>query len=614
MQKPAWFKGKYALLALFLAFIGADFFLLHGITVVEHPLQDMLVRMNAASRPPDAGVAVVNVDEASLLAAQQQLGTGWPWPRAMYAELVQGILAEQPKAVVFDIYFVDPSSHGPDDDRYLIQATAASDRVFFPLVRLDGADDSKGALLREYPSAFGFEPGAEADPEARVAMLFPLSQLAVTGRVGIINFLQDGDKVGRRYYNHYDAYGWKLPSLPAKVAELLGYELPEDDSFILNWRGRVGDVPHVPFYDLYSDLQRRVRQRPADEFKDKIVVIGTNAAGLGDVHPTPLSAAYPGVDILATALSNMKDGDWLRRTPDWLGALLSAFLVLGVAGLIGLGLGPFRTAVALIVATPLVLLLGDLLLHRRWLIPTAQPLLFAWLFFVTMALAEYLRERRERQMAVGMFGRFVDPRVVAELVKTKRNLLDRAPESREITVLFSDIRGFTTLSESRTPEQVVSILNRYFSRQVEVVFRHGGTMDKFIGDCIMAFWGAPMADPDQAQHAVAAAVEMCKVLLDFRKDLGDLAEVFDVGIGIHTGPAVVGFMGSENKLEYTVIGDTVNLGSRIEGQTKGVARVLVSAATRERCGDAFDFIPRGTYKVKGREQAVDLFEPREKQA
>jgi len=121
-----------------------------------------------------------------------------------------------------------------------------------------------------------------------------------------------------------------------------------------------------------------------------------------------------------------------------------------------------------------------------------------------------------------------------------------------------------------------------------------------------------MPDPDQAKHAVAAALEMSKVLLDFRKDLGDLSETFDIGIGIHTGQAVVGFMGSENKLDYTAIGDTVNLASRIEGQTKGVARVLVSAATKDRCGDAFDFEPRGTYKVKGRAQPVDLFEPREK--
>jgi adenylate cyclase len=139
-------------------------------------------------------------------------------------------------------------------------------------------------------------------------------------------------------------------------------------------------------------------------------------------------------------------------------------------------------------------------------------------------------------------------------------------------------------------------------------------VDKFIGDCIMAFWGAPAEDPAQAQHAVAAALEMAKVVLEFRKGLGDLSEIFDVGIGLHTGQAVVGFMGSPNKLDYTAIGDTVNLASRIESQTKGIARVLVSAATRAHCGAAFDFVPRGTYKVKGREEPVELFEPQEKQA
>jgi adenylate cyclase len=137
-------------------------------------------------------------------------------------------------------------------------------------------------------------------------------------------------------------------------------------------------------------------------------------------------------------------------------------------------------------------------------------------------------------------------------------------------------------------------------------------VDKFIGDCIMAFWGAPVPDPEQAKHAVAAAIEMGRVVEDFRKDLGDLSTTFDIGVGVHTGQAVVGFMGAETKLDYTAIGDTVNLASRIEGQTKGVARILVSAATRAACGEAFDFTQRGTYKVKGREQPVELFEPKEK--
>jgi len=610
-----WQWGRHGLPVLFLLVVAADFFLLGGLNVLEHPVQDALVRAYSATRAPDPDVVVVDVDERSLVAVQQQLGAGWPWPRSLYADLLQGIRKQGPKAVVFDVYFVDPDTVRPENDQYLIQTAAPDPKVFFPMLRSEGAgtDDSKGPPLKAFPPQLGFVQGPGADPDARVSMVFPLPDLAMTGRVGVVNLLQDSDKVGRRYYSWLNAYGWKLPSLPNKVAQALGYPLPDGDSFVLNWRGAAGHMPHVSFYDLYADLQRQKHARPADEFKDKIVVIGSDAAGLGDVHPNPMSASYPGVDVLATALSNLKDGDWQRRTPSWTGALLSLLLILGLAFSFARGQGPFRTGVGLAVASAAVLALGYALLHQRWLLPMNQPLVFGWLFFFSMALAEYLRERRERQRAVGMFGRFLDPRVVDDLVRNQKDLLTEGARSREVTLLFSDIRGFTTLSESRTPEQVVDILNRYFTLQVDVVFRHGGTVDKFIGDCIMAFWGAPLPDAEQARHATAAALEMAQVLLEFRKTLGaDLAEVFDVGIGIHTGPAVVGFMGSANKLDYTAIGDTVNLASRIEGQTKGVARVLVSAATRERCGDAFDFIERGTYKVKGRTEPVQLYEPREK--
>ena len=610
MNLRAIFGGRPLLLLAFLLLAAGNFFLLHGLDAVEYPLQDLMVRTHTASRAADPDVMVIDVDEQSLAEAQKNLGAGWPWPRSLYADLLQGLYKQDPQAIVFDIYFVDPDNVRPDNDQYLIQTATASDKVFFPSVRREGADDSVGPPIKLFPPAFGFIQGQGADPEAHVAMVFPLPGLAMSGRIGVVNFLQDSDKVGRRYYTWYDVDGWHLPSLPAKVAAAQGWPLPDTGSFVLDWRE---SITHVPFYDVYADMQKQHPARPADEFKGKIVVIGSTASGLGDSHPSPLAANYPGVDTLATALSNLKHGDWMRRSPPWVGALLSFALLLGLAGLFQRGQGPFKTGVALLAASLVLLVAAYLLLSQRWLLPVSQPLLFSWLFYFAMALAEYLRERRERQVAIGMFGRFLDPRVVDDLVKNQRNLLEEGAKSREVTLLFSDIRGFTTLSESRTPEQVVEILNRYFTRQVEVVFRHGGTVDKFIGDCIMAFWGAPVADPDQAKHAVAAALEMAQVLLDFRKDLGaDLAEVFDVGIGIHTGQAVVGFMGSENKLDYTAIGDTVNLASRIEGQTKGIARVLVSAATRERCGDAFDFIERGTYKVKGREQPVALYEPREK--
>jgi adenylate cyclase len=182
-----------------------------------------------------------------------------------------------------------------------------------------------------------------------------------------------------------------------------------------------------------------------------------------------------------------------------------------------------------------------------------------------------------------------------------------------VTLLFSDIRGFTTLSETRKPEEVIALLNRYFSLQVDVVFKHGGSLDKFIGDCIMGIWGAPLDDPDHARNAVACALDMADTLAAFKRELGAENTDFDVGIGLHSGPAVVGLMGSQKRLEYTAIGDTVNLASRIEGLTKDAKRrILVSRETAERCGDAFEFVSCGTFPVKGRAQPVELLEPRRK--
>jgi adenylate cyclase len=244
-------------------------------------------------------------------------------------------------------------------------------------------------------------------------------------------------------------------------------------------------------------------------------------------------------------------------------------------------------------------------------VPLLAPLGAAWLFYFAAATAAYLKERRAREEAIAMFSRFVNPHVVRQLIE--RGGLEGTGQAREVTLLFSDIRGFTTLSESRAPNEVVEILNRYFTRQVDVIFRHGGSLDKFIGDAIMAFWGAPLDDPDHACNAVACALDMADTLLAFKAELGELGANFDVGIGVHSGPAVVGLIGSDRRREYTSIGDTVNLASRIEGLTKEAGRrILVSRETMERCHGAFDFVSCGTFQAKGRAQPVELFEPRRK--
>jgi adenylate cyclase len=250
------------------------------------------------------------------------------------------------------------------------------------------------------------------------------------------------------------------------------------------------------------------------------------------------------------------------------------------------------------------------LVGRFVLWPLLTPLAAAWTFYAGAALSEYLRARREREAAMAQFSRFTNPHVARQLVELGGIETGR----REVTLLFSDIRNFTTLSETRKPEEVIALLNRYFSLQVDVVFRHNGSLDKFIGDCIMGIWGAPLDDAHHARHAVACALDMADTLQEFKREVGAEHTDFDVGIGLHSGPAVVGLMGSQKRLEYTAIGDTVNLASRIEGLTKDAKRrILVSRDTMEKCANAFDFDSAGSYKVKGRTQEVELFEPRRKQ-
>ncbi len=349
--------------------------------------------------------------------------------------------------------------------------------------------------------------------------------------------------------------------------------------------------------------------------RDKIVIVGSSATALGDLRVTPISNVYPGAEILATAIDNLKNQRWMRRAPGYAQMALAALLLAFVWEAFRLRHNALEIGIAFGLISAALLGASYAALNARLILPVLVPLAFAWAFYLYGSMLAYLREKRTREQAVRLFSRFLDPNVVKKIVDQGETIESLSGKTRQISILFSDIRGFTTLSETRPPQEIVSLLNRYFSRQVDVVFRHGGTLDKFIGDCIMAFWGAPLDDPRHAEHAVAAALEMEQVLKSFKEDLGEAGRDFDVGIGIHSGTAVVGFIGAEQKLDYTAIGDAVNLASRIEGLTKDAkSRILVSSDTVEACHNSFEFTSRGRYKVKGRAQEVELFEPRPKSA
>ncbi|MDO8414124.1 MAG: adenylate/guanylate cyclase domain-containing protein [Gallionellaceae bacterium] len=583
---------------------------LHALQPLENRLSDFFIRQQAQQLQPDPEIVIVDIDDSSL-ARMQDVAGSWPWPRAVHGELVRGIDQQHPRAIVFDILFSERDQYRPDSDHLFNEALAVDSKIYFPMVRREPMLDASGAPVSQVARMLGLQPTAQADPLARLAILPPLAVDPRYWRVGTINFKEDSDGVGRRYPLYTPAYGWRIPSLPARVAVDLGYAVPVQDDLPLAWRGKAGAYQHISYADLYQDFSREHAQRKQNELSGKIVIIGATATGMHDARVTPMASLYPGVEILATALDSLKNQRSMRTAPLWFAPLATLLLLALLGAAFWYGMHALKTGWILLALTLLMLNASYMASARLWLLPVLLPLMLAWGYYVICALQAYLRERKSREQAVQQFSRFVNPHVVQELIA--HGGLSRGGESRQISVLFSDIRGFTTLSEKRTPQQVVDLLNRYFTLQVEVVFRHGGALDKFIGDCIMAFWGAPLDDPEHARHAVAAALEMGEVLQQFKRELGEEDADFDVGIGIHSGPAVVGLIGSEQRREYTAIGDTVNLASRIEGLTKGVSRILVSRDTMALCGDTFRFESVGSFAVKGREQEVELFAPKNKE-
>lgn len=594
--------GRWLALALVFALLAlGDYLWLDATRIVDQRGGDVLLALNAKRRPESDKVVIVDIDQKSLEQMNDDAGS-WPWPRSVHGELIAYVAAQAPKAIVFDILFNEPDVFRPEHDAAFAEAVAANPDVFLAMtLNADGA----GTVVSQLPAAVGARALPGASRAARAPIMLPLvvAQYPEAMRGGLINFTADSDGVGRHHELFGVRNGWQFPSLAARAT---GAAASGTDMILLNWRS---GWKHLSYSDLYLDSLRRNPQRPPDELKGKIVVIGTAAPGLMDFRVSPLGSTYPGVEILATALDNLERGDWLREVRR--AALLP--LTLGMIALLALGfarnVSPQRMLAAMIVMTVAGIGASWLFLIGGTFVPVLGALTFGWLFYLAASGLAYLEERARRLRTASLFGRFLDARVVAELIDKGEIDFRQQAEAREISVLFSDIRGFTALSEVTAPEAVVAMLNGYFSRQVGVIFAHGGTLDKFIGDAIMAFWGAPAAQQDHATRAVTAALAMSAALEELRGQLGEIGAELEIGIGIHSGSAVVGLIGSEDRLDYTAIGDTVNLASRVEGLTKGTARILVTEATRAAAGDAFSWRDCGVHSVKGREHGVRLFEP-----
>lgn len=300
------------LAALFSVLAVLDATVLHKTAEMRQAAFDTMVRYRLIVPEPDPDIVIVDIDEASLAAMSQDYGR-WPWPRQVLGEFLENIEKQQPQAVVFDILFSDADVYNPDSDAYFDSAIAVTDNTYFPMLRLDPSADALSQIKPSMIPGVTPLPEMEQDQNATVAMVLPHFQSALDGgRLGLHNIYPDSDGVARRYSVYREDYGWRLPTLPSRIAQDMGWPQPDAQQVLLNWRGKPFTYRHVSFSDVFADMASKEKKRPQDEFKGKIVIIGSTAPSLFDIKATPMDRMFPGVEILATAIDNFKHGDALR--------------------------------------------------------------------------------------------------------------------------------------------------------------------------------------------------------------------------------------------------------------------------------------------------------------
>lgn len=307
-----WKSGFYLYLAgLFSVLIVVDMAFLHLTTEMKQVGFDMMVRYRFLVPEPDRDIVIIDIDESTLAAMAKEYGR-WPWPRQVMGKFIEQIERHKPRAVVFDILFSDPDVYNQSSDEYFDAVIASTTNTFFPVLRLSASEDAQSKLNPAMiPGATPLE--GEAQTDATMAMLMPYFKSVKDGkRLGMNNIYPDSDGVVRQYISYIDDYGWKIPSLPLRIAQELGFPETEAQRVLLNWRGPPYTYHSVSFGEVFDDMGREEKQRPANEFAGKIVIIGSTASSLFDIKPTPMSRLHPGVEILATAIDNFKHRDYLR--------------------------------------------------------------------------------------------------------------------------------------------------------------------------------------------------------------------------------------------------------------------------------------------------------------
>ncbi|MFQ5665972.1 MAG: CHASE2 domain-containing protein [Candidatus Binatia bacterium] len=604
--------------------------------------------------PASPDIVIVAVDDASL----EKVGR-WPWSRAVIARLVQRLAAAGAAVIGFDIVQSEATAE-PDVDRLRHRVEDVDEHTWAAVRRALREETAEDELLARAVRAsgrtvlgyfFDFDGKNRNANSVRVSSYnvvqnsrsgrgetqIPLAPMAranlpalsaAAREVGYFNFVPDRDGSYRRVPLAI-GFGAHV-ALPLSLAMLRVYRpgtalairfanfgvesvragsvpvpVAEDGEMLINYRGPRGTFHHVSAMNVLAG-----KTNPAT-FRGKAVLVGVTAPALADVRVTPFDATFPGVEIHANVLDNVLRHDFLRH-PHWIvgaeiGVILSAVLVLGVVLRYARGVTG-----ALVAATLLAVFLAG---SQWWFVAYGLPLSVVYpvlaigLTYSAISLQHYVTEEGEKRKIRDAFGLYLSPDL-ARLVSERPDMLALGGEKRELTVLFSDIRGFTTISEELDPEVLVELLNEYLGTMTDVVFAHDGTLDKYIGDAIMAVWGAPVHQPDHAARACLAALGMVTALHDLDKDWARRGlPQLDIGVGLNSGPMVVGNMGSARRLSYTVMGDNVNLGSRLEGLNKLYgSRIIASESTIRAARDMVVARELDLVRVKGKHVPVRIFE------
>ncbi|MGH9662223.1 MAG: adenylate/guanylate cyclase domain-containing protein, partial [Bryobacteraceae bacterium] len=393
--------------------------------------------------------------------------------------------------------------------------------------------------------------------------------------------------------------------------------IPLDDAghYIVRWHGdTLAAYRHVPLWEMIcsiypSQCDAGVRRHPPEEFRDRVVLVGASAGGSYEVRPTAVSETAPGVFIVATAIDNLMHNDSVRIPPAWVAGVLVLVLAAVPAGMVLAYrsiLAPLGATVALAAGYAFVCFL---LYGRATWLPLAAPLLAAALSLSANTAFRYFTVDRELSRTRGTLERYVSP----QLVKYVMDNLDSFRfdgQKRTLTIFFSDVRGFTTLTEKSDPAELLEQLNEYLEAMTDIIFRHDGIVDKFIGDGIMAHWGAFTPDRPNARLAAQASLEMMTRLGELNAGWTAAGRpAFNIGIGLNTAEVIFGNVGTGKKVDFTAIGDGVNLAARLEGANKEYGtNIIISEATRSELGEAARVRPLGTIVVKGKTQGVEIHE------